>query len=63
MTDYESCVGVPIILPLKRPKVLPGAHVIVESGFMHHTFLEPNHVRFESRDFFSVSKFLNFKAV
>ena len=40
MPDFESCVGALVILKLKRPKVLSGAHVIVESEFMHRIMLK-----------------------
>ena len=45
MTDYGSCVGDPMILTLKRPQVLPWAHVFVESGFLHR-ILSPNYKEF-----------------
>ena len=38
MTHFESCVSGSMILQLKRPQVLPEAHVFVESGFIYRTF-------------------------
>ena len=41
MTHYESFVGAPMILELKKRKVWSSAHVILESGFMHRTIAFP----------------------
>ena len=38
MTDYESCVGAPMILTLKKPQVLPEAYVILESVLNYAPF-------------------------
>ena len=35
VTQNESCLCSPMILKLKRPQVKQGAHVFVESEYMH----------------------------